>query len=84
MEISKDEALEAVRKGAFVIDDPESDQHGRSIVHCFLGPIGADWDTDAVLDLIAQADEVAWVDNFLGHNLAVGCRGKVYRFDVRS
>jgi hypothetical protein len=86
-QLTKEEAEAAARRCAFVVvDDLESDEYdpnvGRSIIHCFRGSIGADWDLDSVLRVIERADQWAWADSLFGRCLAVLYDGKVYVFDT--
>ena len=77
-DVSKDEAVAAVTAAAWEA------YNGRKIVHTYAGPFGADWNlADAVAEITA-ADQVAWVDDMLGHNLTtVSPDGRVIRFDVQ-
>jgi hypothetical protein len=86
--ITKDAAKEAVRAGAFTIAEDYEDA-GRVIVHCLSGFIGADWDLEAVLTEIDNAEEVAWTQHLLGHDLAVLSAPRdgqrmLYHFDVKQ
>lgn len=76
--ITKDEALKAVGEASFEIEG------GRTILHCFLGSFGADWDIEGIEDLIFRADDIGWVKDLFGHDLAVLADGKVHRFDVKA
>lgn len=76
--ITKPEAVEAVRARAFTTDE------GRAIVHCFSGTLGADWDLDGVVSLIEGADDIAWLPNIFGHELAVLAEGRIRSFDVKA
>lgn len=56
---------------------------GRRLHHCFLGGIGADWDEDAVLDLLDRAPEAYLESSFIwGDGLAVYVDNKRYFFDT--
>lgn len=50
----------AVTAQAWRVDDPESPDHGRSLVHCLMSFTGANWDEAAVHELIDRADLIAW------------------------
>lgn len=65
-----DEAIAAATAAAFEVTDPESQDFGRKILHCLSG-FGADWDLDAVIEAIRTASDIAWLDHFLDHDLAV-------------
>ena len=56
----------------------------QKIVHCFMGGFGADWNLESVEEVIETADELAWIDHLLGHNLGVSSGGKTYCFDVKK
>lgn len=83
--ITAAEAHEAVRSQAFHVDDPESSDYGRSLVHCFRTFTGADWDEDAVHDLIDQADVIAWRAHLLSSGpclFVTDTEGTAYYFDT--
>lgn len=80
--IDKATAAEALRSRAFPVTDIESADHGRTLIHCFLGGIGCDWDLDDALRTLAGAKAVGWINDLFGHDLAIEADGKVYRFDV--
>lgn len=81
--LTTDEAHAAVESVAFTIAE-EFEGAGRRIVHVFMGPFGADWDVEGVHTLIDKADDIAWMDDLVGHDLAVLADGKVHRLDVRK
>jgi hypothetical protein len=94
VEITKDAAKEAARAAAWDEGRECPTCHdgkipgGRLIVHSFLsGSFGADWELDAVIDLIDGADGVHWQDSWAGHDLAVLTtsegRSLQYSFDVK-
>lgn len=56
---------------------------GRTLIHCFLGPFGADWDLDDAIRLLSQATDIAWVDSIVRHDLAVVANRKAHYFDVK-
>lgn len=79
-----DEAIAAVTAAAFEVTDPESQDFGRKIIHCFAGFMGADWNLDGVIEAIKTARDVAWMDHRADHHLAVlTSEGRVRFFDVR-
>jgi hypothetical protein len=80
--ITKDEAIAAATANAFTVDDPDLSNHGCTILHCRMSFTGTDWDLAEVVALIERADEVAWVDSFFRHDLAVLADGSVHYFDV--
>lgn len=77
-ELNREELKEYVRKNAF---DTGRDcdacggegkvYPGRRVVHTRLGAFGANWDEDAVLRAIDEAQEVRWSRGLLGPFLAV-------------
>lgn len=82
--LTQDEAVDALRAAAFTVDYPESGDHGRTLIHSFIGGfIGADHDLDFALARVAEADEVAWATHPIHHDLAVRVRDRVYRYSVR-
>ena len=55
-----DHVRDLLTADAFTIDDPDSDEHGRQIVHTVSSHgFGADWDLAAVLELVDD-DDVTW------------------------
>lgn len=82
--ITKQEAIAALRAGAFTVDDPESSDHGRTIVHCRMSFTGADWDLGDAIAEVERADQVGWVGSIFDHDLAVLSGGKVYRFGIKQ
>lgn len=78
--LTADEAEAALRDAARYREDD-----GRTLVHCFLGFIGADWDLDDVLAELPDARDIAWLDDIFGHDLAVLTNtGRLLRFEVKS
>lgn len=79
--IEKSEAEEALRRSAHEYDE------GRMVVHSFMhaGPtaLGADHDLADALALVAEADEVVWVEHPLGHNLGVRNGDKVVFYEAQ-
>jgi hypothetical protein len=68
---AQEEALDALRHDT------------RDRIHSFLGMVGADWDTEDVLQAVAESSDVSWVDNIFHHDLCVRKPdGKYIRFDV--
>jgi hypothetical protein len=56
----------------------------RTIIHCFIGCVGTDWDLDSAVTLVREAEKTGWVPNLFGHELAALKDGKLYSFDVRA
>jgi len=56
----------------------------RTIVHCFLGGLGADWDLEGAVKLVREAEKVGWVPNIFAHELGALKDGKLYCFEVRA
>lgn len=56
----------------------------RTIVHCFLGGLGADWDLATAIALVRSAEKVGWVPHLLRHELAALKDGKLYCFEVSA
>jgi hypothetical protein len=81
--IDREAAAAALRAAAFRVEDPDSVDYGRTIIHCFIGSIGASWDLDAALLVVSKATLVAWTDNLFSHDLAVVANSKQYNFDVQ-
>jgi hypothetical protein len=44
---------------------------GRRLVHSTLGAFGADWDAEAIIELVRSSRGVRWGGGFMGHDLAV-------------
>jgi hypothetical protein len=55
----------------------------RRLIHCRLGAFVADWTANEAVALVREADEVAWTDDLMGHDLAARKAGKVYLFEAR-
>lgn len=84
---SPEEAAEAATAAAFTVTDPESSNHGRTLLHCRAGGFGADWDLAPVLEVIRNAREIVWAPGPLtmGHDLLViADDGVNYRFEVKT
>jgi len=81
----KEEVYETVMKAGFRVNEPDSSDFGRTLIHCFMGSFGADWDKDEVLKLIGKAEQIAWVKGqIFGHELGVRANGKNHYFDVKA
>lgn len=67
---------------------PESIDAGRTLIHTREGGIGCDWDLEAALDFIDQADEVGFGFSLLGHELYAVAqdrgRERVVHFDATA
>lgn len=84
VDITKEEAAAAIRAAAHHYDDPDSDAFGRTLIHTFAGPFGADWDLDAALQAVSKAERCGWVDHILGHDLGIEtAEGKVVLFQCK-
>lgn len=83
--LTADEAVERLTTAAFEVTDQESSDFGRKIVHCFAGGfLGADWDLDAAIAAVREAQDIAWTDDLLKHDLVVLTNdGRVRRFNVQ-
>jgi hypothetical protein len=82
--LTAEEAIEHVTAAAFEVTDPEMSDYGRRIVHCFAGFMGADWDLDKVIDTLKTARDIAWLDHWAEHDLAVLTEdGRVRCFQVK-
>lgn len=84
----RSEFIEAAKAQAFTMTDPESSEHGRTLIHCQGSVCGADWDLDGVLSAIESADLVRWnTQSFagavLGHQLEVREGDRRWAFAVR-
>lgn len=81
--------IAAAEAAAHTVDDPESSDHGRILIHCRGSFTGADWDLDAVIAEIEHADEVWWdTDSFsslvFGHQLKCQTGEQVWSFAVKQ
>lgn len=65
------EAIEHINRCAFLVDCPESSDHGRRLVHCRLGGIGCDWDADEAIALVDTAEQIEWGSSIMGTCLMV-------------
>lgn len=82
--LTPEQAIEYVTAAAFEVTDPESSDFGRKIVHCFAEFMGADWDLDGVIEAIKAARDIAWLDHWADHDLAVLTdEGRLRRFGVK-
>lgn len=75
--ITIDEAIKLVRENSFTTDE------GRTIVHTFAGPFGADWDLEGVENFLRGATTVGFSNHIFGHDL-VAVNERVVRFDVQA
>lgn len=82
VEITKQEAIDAVTAQAFhVVEEDRVIVHSVTVGGAFL--LGADWDLADVISEIERCAEVGWIDDFMGHELAlVTTGGRAYKFDV--
>jgi hypothetical protein len=95
-EISKDEAIAAVRRDSWTqyrselatCGHPGCEDHpgGVERIHSLLGGIGADWDVTHVVEFIESAQRCGWLKgSFLGHQLVVlGADGRRVRFEAKK
>jgi hypothetical protein len=82
---SVEEAVTAVRLQAFTVEDMDSPDYRRRLVHCLSGGFGADWDEGDVIRKIAQAKEIYWQHYFAGHDLHVVSSGLcLYHFQIEK
>ncbi len=84
--MSRQEFKDAATAQAFTVEDPDLYDYGRTLVHSFAGPFGADWDLAAVYEAIDAAAEVRWARGAaLSHELAVvEPGGRRVWFDVKA
>lgn len=82
----RQEFKDAASLQAFTVEDPDMSDYGRTLVHSFAGPFGADWELAAVYEAIDAAAEVRWVRGAaLGHELVVIEQdGRRVWFDVKA
>lgn len=83
VDLTTEQAADALRGAAFTVTDEDSSDHGRTLIHCFLGSFGADWDLDSALALLGRAERVAWADHMFRHDLAIVADGRTHWFDVQ-
>ena len=89
---NKTDAVQAVRKAAWTGEvetcgHPGCTDHrgpGTPRIHTMAGGIGADWNLDAAIDFVENADEVWWIPNPFDHDLLVTRRGRTVRFEARN
>ena len=56
----------------------------RTLIHCFMGGLGADWDLAAAVEMARRGGaQCAWAPHMLGHDLAVFADGSMHRFEAR-
>lgn len=83
-EITKQAAAEALRTAAFRVDDLDSEDYGRVLIHCMGSFTGADWDLDDALGLLSKAQRVGWVDHLFDHDLLiVDADGRRWHFNAK-
>lgn len=72
IDITADEAVDAITEADFVTDD------GRHVVHTYKGTFGADWNTeDAIRTVREDATRICWADHWMwGWCLAIEVPGK--------
>ncbi|KQT08498.1 hypothetical protein ASG40_11495 [Methylobacterium sp. Leaf399] len=75
---NRSEFIEAATAAAFKTED------GRTILHCFGGMCGADWDLADVIAEIEGADIVWWDGHFLDHDLRVATGRRRWSFNVKA
>lgn len=82
-DLTLEEATEAIRRCAFSERDDDGNEV-RSIVHCFLGSFGCDWDADGAVGLLPDAKRICFTDHWLwGRCLVVeSADGRTYCFDT--
>ncbi len=83
---ARQEFKDAATAQAFTVTDPEMSDYGRTLLHSFAGPFGADWDLTAVHAAIDAAADVRWKpDHVLAHQLLVIDQdGRRVYFDVKA
>lgn len=85
--LTKEEAAEILTNAAFEVTDPEDSYYGETIIHGLSGFLGRDWTLTAALDLLKDAQDIAWLPGFpaCGHDLAVlDAEGRTRRFKVEA
>lgn len=86
--VSKTEAKRALTAGAFTETHKHCDTctcdvpPDRQIIHSRLGGIGADHNLNQALDLVEQAERIAWTTSLLRHDLAVCVGTRIYCYDI--
>lgn len=85
-ETTRQEFKDAATAQSFTVTDPDMSDCGRTLVHSFAGPFGADWDLAAVYEAIDAAADVRWKpDHFVAHQLLVVDQdGRRVHFDVKA
>lgn len=85
-EYTVEEATALLRQHAFTIAADVKHEPPRTVIHCRLGGIGADWDLDGAIALVERSTWRGWVESIMGHNLGVVAttdgRERCYCFDV--
>lgn len=78
-----DKAVKLLREAAFTPEGEDHPDAGRTIIHCRLGGIGADWDLEDAITLVGRSTWTGYVWSLLDHNLGVEVDGKLYCFAVK-
>lgn len=60
-----------MKSGATTVQEAISQLPRRSKIHCFMGSLTAYWPKKKVIEVLEQAEEIAWVEHGFHHNLAV-------------
>lgn len=77
------DAIAALRAASWVYTDlPDVGAPRPRGIHTRAGGFGADWRLDSAIRFVEAADEIAWVDSFLRHDLAARCDDRIVVFDV--
>lgn len=84
--LSVEETVALLRAHAFTVDDEDSSDHGRTLIHSRLGGIGADRDLDGAIALAERAQWRGGISSLLGHDLGIEVQDadkvRLYAFDV--
>lgn len=83
-DLSKADAVAALRAVAFEVTEPEDSAYGRTLVRCARTFTGADWDLDDAIELVGKAERICWTRHMLSHDLQVWVGGEPYNFNVES
>lgn len=79
-----EEAVDRLIEAAWTVTDSESSDFNRTLVHSRGTFVGCDWDLDAAVVRVREADQVAWVDDIFGHELLTVLEGRRIYFDVKA